>query len=61
MYADEESGRADDHSVVFLFEEPRFLHAILPVASRTHNRTEKVRVCVSNFGYMLLLEFLQTL
>lgn len=41
MCANEESGRADDHSWIFQSEEPRFLHAILPIASHTSSRIEK--------------------
>lgn len=49
MYANEESGRADDHSLLFLFVEPKFLHAILllPVALLTG--LKKIRLCVSKF------------
>lgn len=45
--ANQESGRADNHSLVLLFVEPRSLHANLRIASRT--------LC-PNFADTLLLE-----
>lgn len=38
--------RAADGTSGFLFAEPRFLPAILPVVSHTPNRTEKIQLCV---------------
>lgn len=59
--ANEESGRADDHSLVFLFAEPRLLHAILPIASHTPNRIEKIRLCVSKFCWHITARILADL